>query len=122
MDSHFAAGPVPATAARPSCLHYRMTADADPGLLPRVLQVFAKRSLVPDTVRAAYGGRALAFGPEYLIPTPFDPRVLEWVAPAVAQAAMESGVARRTIDLDAYRGRLRGRGGIDGSAEPPVET
>lgn len=52
MDSHFAAGPVPATAARPSCLHYRMTADADPGLLPRVLQVFAKRSLVPDTVRA----------------------------------------------------------------------
>ena len=49
----------------------------------------------------AYGGERLHFGPEYLIPKPFDPRVLIWVAPAVAQAAMETGVAQ-------HRGRHRG--------------
>ncbi|MBW2519866.1 MAG: NADP-dependent malic enzyme, partial [Deltaproteobacteria bacterium] len=53
---------------------------------------------VPDSVRKAYGGEAISFGREYLIPKPFDPRVLLHVAPAVAQAAMDTGVARRPIE------------------------
>ena len=62
---------------------------------------------VPDSVRRAYGGEEIKFGREYLIPKPFDPRVLLHVAPAVAQAAMDSGVARRPIeDMDKYRERL----------------
>jgi malate dehydrogenase (oxaloacetate-decarboxylating)(NADP+) len=62
-----------------------------------------------DIVAAAYGGlEDLAFGPEYLIPKPFDPRLIVKVAPAVAKAAMESGVATRPIaDLDAYAQRLQ---------------
>ena len=57
-----------------------------------------------DTVAAAYSGRELKFGPDYLIPTPFDVRLILRIAPAVAQAAAESGVATRPIaDLDAYR-------------------
>ncbi len=62
---------------------------------------------MPEAVRLAYGGEIFEFGPEYLIPKPFDPRVLFYVAPAIAQAAMESGVARITVDLDEYRDRLR---------------
>ena len=62
---------------------------------------------VPDSVLKAYGLTSLRFGPDYLIPKPFDPRVLLWVAPAVAQAAMDSGVARRPIaDMTAYRESL----------------
>ena len=65
------------------------------------------REGVPETVSKAYGGREFHFGPEYLIPKPFDPRVLLWVAPAVARAAMESGVARKPIpDLETYRESL----------------
>ncbi len=60
-----------------------------------------------DIVAMAYGEQNLSFGPEYLIPRPFDPRLIGKVAPAVAQAAMASGVATRPIaDLDAYRQRL----------------
>ncbi|MGH6933436.1 MAG: NADP-dependent malic enzyme [Dongiaceae bacterium] len=60
-----------------------------------------------DIVAAAYGGQSLSFGPEYLIPRPFDPRLIVEIAPAVAKAAMDSGVATRPIaDLDAYRDRL----------------
>ncbi len=60
-----------------------------------------------DEVAAAYSGRELKFGPDYLIPTPFDVRLILRIAPAVAQAAMESGVATRPIaDLDAYRQSL----------------
>jgi malate dehydrogenase (oxaloacetate-decarboxylating)(NADP+) len=60
-----------------------------------------------DVVTAAYGGGEVAFGPEYIIPRPFDPRLILKIAPAVARAAMESGVATRPIaDLDAYRERL----------------
>ncbi|MCB9079952.1 MAG: NADP-dependent malic enzyme [Anaerolineaceae bacterium] len=68
---------------------------------------------VPDSVLKAYNLTSLKFGPEYIIPKPFDPRVLLWVAPAVAEAAMNTGVARRQIDLNAYRERLEaslGRG------------
>jgi malate dehydrogenase (oxaloacetate-decarboxylating)(NADP+) len=64
------------------------------------------RQEVPESVIMAYGGDPIEFGPEYLIPKPFDPRVLFWVAPAVAKAAMETGEARMEIDLDEYRDRL----------------
>jgi malate dehydrogenase (oxaloacetate-decarboxylating)(NADP+) len=62
---------------------------------------------VPDSVRKAYGNVEISFGREYLIPKPFDPRVLLHVAPAVAQAAMDSGVARRPIaDMEKYKEQL----------------
>jgi len=62
---------------------------------------------VPDSVRKAYAGEVIKFGREYVIPKPFDPRVLLHVAPAVAQAAMDSGVARRPIEnMDEYIERL----------------
>ncbi len=61
---------------------------------------------VPDVVKRAYPGDDLEFGAKYIIPKPFDTRVLTYVAPAVAQAAMESGVARKTIDIVQYEQRL----------------
>jgi malate dehydrogenase (oxaloacetate-decarboxylating)(NADP+) len=64
------------------------------------------RSEVPESVASAYAGAEFQFGPQYIIPKPFDPRVLFHVAPAVARAAMESGAARIQIDLDEYRDRL----------------
>src|SRR5215468_4882259 len=68
------------------------------------------REPVPDSVIMAYGGKALKMGPDYFIPKPFDPRVLWWVAPAVAKAAMESGVARIKFDIAEYRERLISKG------------
>jgi malate dehydrogenase (oxaloacetate-decarboxylating)(NADP+) len=65
------------------------------------------REQVPDVVRGAYEDSEISFGRQYLIPKPFDHRVLFYVAPAVAKAAMESGVARVDLDLDAYLDRLR---------------
>ena len=68
------------------------------------------REDVPDEVDAAYSGRRLRYGPEYIIPVPFDPRLIVTVPAAVAQAAMESGVARKPIvDLAGYRSSLRTR-------------
>ncbi|MGP1394095.1 MAG: NADP-dependent malic enzyme [Inquilinaceae bacterium] len=68
------------------------------------------REDVPDEVDAAYAGRRLRYGPDYIIPVPFDPRLIVTVPPAVAQAAMDSGVARRPIeDMDRYRQALRAR-------------
>ncbi|TVP53814.1 MAG: NADP-dependent malic enzyme [Gemmatimonadales bacterium] len=64
------------------------------------------RAEVPESVASAYSGAEFQFGPEYIIPKPFDPRVLFFVAPAVAKAAMSSGVARTTVELDVYRDRL----------------
>ena len=62
---------------------------------------------IPEIVAQAYGGTSLRFGRDYLIPKPFDPRLIEVVAPAVAQAAMDSGVATKPIDdMSAYRQRL----------------
>jgi malate dehydrogenase (oxaloacetate-decarboxylating)(NADP+) len=69
------------------------------------------REDVPDSVLTAYGLESIRFGREYLIPKPLDPRVLLYVAPAVARAAMESGVARRPLDLDEYREQLIRRQG-----------
>nr|WP_216635265.1 NADP-dependent malic enzyme [Bdellovibrio bacteriovorus] len=73
------------------------------------VQALAKlaREDVPDNVSATYGGKSFKFGREYLIPKPFDTRVLLWVAPQVAKAAMDTGVATRNIeDWDAYRNSL----------------
>jgi len=67
------------------------------------------REDVPDAVVRAYGDQPLQFGPEYIIPKPLDPRVLFEVAPAIATAAMESGVARTEIEEQAYRERLEAR-------------
>jgi malate dehydrogenase (oxaloacetate-decarboxylating)(NADP+) len=68
------------------------------------------REGVPDSVIRAYGGKKIEFGKEYIIPKPFDPRVLLWEATAVAKAAMETGVAKNPIkDLEAYRDSLEAR-------------
>ena len=68
------------------------------------------REDVPDEVAAAYHGTQLKFGPQYIIPTPFDPRLLAYIPPFVAQAAMDTGVARKPIeDMDAYRASLAQR-------------
>lgn len=64
------------------------------------------RESVPDFVTRVYGGKNFTFGPKYIIPKPFDPRVLLWVAPAVAEAAIKSGVARKKLDIKAYRDQL----------------
>src|SRR5262249_55153016 len=75
----------------------------------RALAQLAKED-VPDEVAAAYQGRRLKFGPDYIIPTPFDPRLISEIPPFVAQAAMDSGVARKPIgDMEAYRHRLAQR-------------
>jgi len=69
------------------------------------------REDVPDSVIKAYGLSSLHYGPDYIIPKPLDPRALLWVAPAVAGAAMASGVARVSLDLDRYREQLEARQG-----------
>jgi malate dehydrogenase (oxaloacetate-decarboxylating)(NADP+) len=74
----------------------------------RALASLAKED-VPDSVCRAYGVQRLHFGREYLIPKPFDPRVLMWEGSAVAEAAMRSGVAREPVDLEAYRSQLERR-------------
>jgi malate dehydrogenase (oxaloacetate-decarboxylating)(NADP+) len=74
----------------------------------RALANLAKED-VPDSVCRAYGVERLRFGREYLIPTPFDPRVLIWEASAVAEAAMKSGVAQQPVDLNTYRDELERR-------------
>ena len=80
----------------------------------RALAALARED-VPDEVAAAYRGRKLKFGPDYIIPTPFDPRLISYIPPFVAQAAMDTGVARRPIeDMEAYRHDLRQR--VDPSA------
>ncbi len=66
---------------------------------------------VPDSVIRAYGGESIKFGREYIIPKPLDPRVLLWEAPAVAEMAMKTGVARKMIDIDEYREQLAYRQG-----------
>jgi len=76
---------------------------------------------IPDEVASAYGVEGLRFGPDYLLPKPFDPRLIERIAPAVAKAAMDSGVATRPLpDLDAYRAQLRRFVYHSGSAMEPV--
>ena len=74
----------------------------------RALAKLAKEP-VPYTVIKAYRLENLKYGRNYIIPKPFDPRVLLWVAPAVAEAAMKSGVAQKQIDIEEYREELEGR-------------
>ena len=74
----------------------------------RALAALAKED-VPESVTALYGLRNVKFGRDYLIPFPFDPRVLLWVAPAVAWAAVASGVAQEFIEVDEYREQLEAR-------------
>ncbi|MFO7586982.1 MAG: NADP-dependent malic enzyme [Gemmatimonadota bacterium] len=64
---------------------------------------------VPESVSAAYEGRSLRFGRDYLIPTPFDHRVLIWEASAVAKAAMDTGVARKPVEIEEYKRQLEAR-------------
>jgi malate dehydrogenase (oxaloacetate-decarboxylating)(NADP+) len=97
---------------------FRGALDVRATAISEEMKVAAARALaslahepVSERVIQAYGGRTLKFGPDYLIPKPFDERVLWWVAPAVAEAAMTSGVARAQIDVDAYRERLRRKSG-----------
>jgi malate dehydrogenase (oxaloacetate-decarboxylating)(NADP+) len=74
----------------------------------RALAALAKEE-VPESVARVYGLEKLKFGPDYLIPKPFDPRVLLWVAPAVAWAAVASGIAGRIVDVEEYRAELEAR-------------
>ena len=76
-----------------------------------------------EVVAAAYAGATLSFGPEYLIPKPFDPRLMMMIAPAVAQAAADSGVATRPIkDMVAYHDRLQGFVYASGTTMKPIFT
>jgi malate dehydrogenase (oxaloacetate-decarboxylating)(NADP+) len=76
-----------------------------------------------EVVAAAYSGEQLAFGPEYLIPKPFDPRLMMKIAPAVAKAAADSGVALRPIaDMDAYREKLESFVYASGTTMKPIFT
>ncbi len=95
---------------------FRGALDVRATEINEAMKVAAARALadlaredVPDEVVSAYGEEHLRFGPEYIIPKPLDPRVLFELAPAVAQAAIDSGATRREIDLDAYVERLEAR-------------
>ena len=97
---------------------FRGALDVRATSISESMKVAAARALarlahepVPEAVVSAYGGKSFRFGPDYLIPKPFDPRVLWWVAPAVARAAMDSGVARQNIDIEEYCERLTRRSG-----------
>ena len=74
----------------------------------RALAQLAKEN-VPESVSRLYGLRSVKFGPDYLIPFPFDPRILLWVAPAVAWAAVASGATNKFMDLETYREQLEAR-------------
>jgi len=97
---------------------FRGALDVQARAINEEMKVAAARALaelarqpVPDVVLRAYGLDQLRFGHDYIIPKPVDPRVLLWVAPAVARAATESGVARRQLDLAEYVERLEARFG-----------
>ena len=96
---------------------FRGALDAGATVFNEAMKLAAVRALaelarqdVPDAVSKAYGGKRMSFGPEYILPKPFDPRLIEVVPAAVAKAATESGVARKPIrDIDAYAHQLAGR-------------
>jgi malate dehydrogenase (oxaloacetate-decarboxylating)(NADP+) len=98
---------------------FRGALDVRARAINEEMKVAASRALaaltkedVPDSVLRAYGVDSLKFGREYIIPKPLDPRVILWESPAVAQAAMESGVARKVIDLNEYKEQLAIRSGL----------
>jgi len=95
---------------------FRGALDVRATAINEEMKIAAARSLadlakedVPDSVIQAYGGIHLRFGPEYILPKPFDPRVLLWEATAVAKAAMDSGIAQHQVDLEEYRRELENR-------------
>jgi len=96
---------------------FRGALDAQASTINEAMKIAAAEALadlarqeVPDQVAAAFHGRRPSFGPDYIIPAPFDPRLLTHIPPAVARAAMDSGVARKPIvDMDGYVARLKGR-------------
>jgi malate dehydrogenase (oxaloacetate-decarboxylating)(NADP+) len=109
---------------------FRGALDAGATTITEHMKLAAVRALAElaqaessDVGAQAYGGESQRFGPEYLIPRPFDPRLIVKVAPAVAQAAAESGVATRPIvDIEAYRQRLNGFVYHSGFVMKPVFT
>jgi malate dehydrogenase (oxaloacetate-decarboxylating)(NADP+) len=96
---------------------FRGALDVQASTINEAMKIAAAKALaelaredVPDQVAAAFLGRQVKYGPEYIIPAPFDPRLIYRVPPAVAKAAMETGVARRPIvDMDGYVSQLSGR-------------
>ena len=97
---------------------FRGALDVRASAINEEMKVAAVRALaaltredVPDSVLRAYGKESMKFGREYIIPAAMDPRVLLWEAPAIAQAAMDTGVARKTIDIEEYREQLAFRQG-----------
>jgi malate dehydrogenase (oxaloacetate-decarboxylating)(NADP+) len=95
---------------------FRGALDVRARTINQEMEIAATRSLaalaredVPDSVLRAYGLKRLGFGPDYIIPKPFDPRVLIWESAAVAEAAMQTGVARVEVKLDEYREALSRR-------------
>ena len=95
---------------------FRGALDVRATAINEEMKVAAAKSLadlakedVPDSVIQAYGGGHFRFGPEYILPKPFDPRVLLWESVAVAKAAMDSGVAQQRIDLEEYKRQLENR-------------
>ncbi|MBI4720961.1 MAG: NADP-dependent malic enzyme [Chitinivibrionia bacterium] len=94
---------------------FRGALDVQATAINEAMKIAAVRALaeltkedVPDSVRRAYGVESISFGPDYIIPKPFDPRVLIWEATAVAKAAIDSGVARIKLDIDEYKSHLAG--------------
>ena len=109
---------------------FRGTLDAGASTITIEMEIAAVHAIAElaqaeqsEVVAAAYAGEKLAFGPEYLIPKPFDPRLMMKIAPAVAQAAADSGVALRPIlDMDAYRERLQSFVYASGTVMKPIFT
>ena len=107
---------------------FRGTLDAGASTITIEMEIAAVHAIAElaqaeqsEVVAAAYAGEQLAFGPEYLIPKPFDPRLMIKIAPAVAQAAADSGVALRPItDMDAYREKLQSFVYASGTAMKPI--
>jgi malate dehydrogenase (oxaloacetate-decarboxylating)(NADP+) len=109
---------------------YRGALDAGASTITLEMEIAAVHAIADlaqaeqsEVVAAAYAGEQLAFGPEYIIPKPFDPRLMMKIAPAVAQAAADSGVALRPIqDMDAYRERLQSFVYASGTIMKPIFT
>ncbi|MDP3701217.1 MAG: NADP-dependent malic enzyme [Hylemonella sp.] len=107
---------------------FRGALDARASTITTEMEIAAVRAMAElaqaeqsEVVAAAYAGEQLAFGPDYLIPKPFDPRLMIMIAPAVAQAAMDSGVARNPItDMEAYRERLQAFVYASGTTMKPI--
>ncbi len=107
---------------------FRGALDAGASTITDEMEIAAVRAIAElaqaeqsEVVAAAYAGEQLAFGPQYLIPKPFDPRLMVMIAPAVAQAAMDSGVATRPIkDMVAYREQLQSFVYASGTTMKPI--